>query len=326
MPLHIHIHTRGRRFTLDNFDEADHPRRPDGEFAPKGSGEAGSGAKSQTKVKAPAKVSWTKHGGGQFTDEEHARLRALKIPPAWTEIKLSEDPKAALQVVGKDAKGRAQYRYSAEHSAKSAAEKFARLKAFNAVASKIATSAEEDMFNRKLTQAQRDAAAVIRLIAVTGFRIGSEKDTKADAKAIGASTLTKEHVKVKGNTVSFDFTGKKGVHITKTIEDAEIAKYVREKVKGGADKLFDVPGPVVRQYLKSVGGSEFKVKDFRTWNGTNEALKAISTMEEPTNKKEFSKFRMAVGKQVATHLGNTPTIALAAYIDPAVFLKWSHLQ
>ena len=327
--LHIHVHTRHRVLTYDtDFKESEHPRRPDGEFAPAGSGATGTGKKAQTKVaKAPAQVAWTKHGGGAFTAEEHARLKAMKIPPAWTEIKLSPDPKAALQVVGKDAKGRAQYRYSAEHSERAAAEKFARLKAFNGVAAAIVNSAKDDMFNRKLTQPQRDAAAVIKLIAATGFRIGSDKDTKADTKATGASTLTKEQVRVsKGGEVSFDFIGKKGVRITKKVTDPEIAKYVNARLKESDGKLFDVPPSVIRSYLKSRGGAAFKVKDFRTWNGTNEALKALKDMPEPTNKKEFAKMRLAVGKRVAEHLGNTPTIALAAYIDPAVFAKWSHLQ
>lgn len=276
--------------------------------------------------KGPAPILWTKHGGGDFSEAERARLKALRVPPAWTEIKLSEDPKAALQVVGKDAKGRAQYLYSAEHSAKAAAEKFARLKAFNGVATKVVTNASRDMIHGK-TPKQRDAAAVIRLISETGFRVGSEADTGADVQAHGATTLTGEHVKVKGNTLSFDFIGKKGVKITKTLEHPELARYIGGKLKENpTGKIFDVSDSQVREYLASAGGQGFKVKDFRTWNGTNMALKVISEHKPPTTAAEFKKMRAEVGKKVSEHLGNTPTVALESYIDPTVFAKWSHLQ
>lgn len=313
--LHIHVHT------VDNdFREADHPRAANGEFVAEGVAKV---AVAKAKKKAAPAVSWTKHGGGTFTEEEHARLRSMRIPPAWTHIKLSADPKAPLQVVGRDAKGRAQYRYSAEHSAAAAAAKFTRLRAFNKVAGPIVQSANSDMFDKSLPQDQRDAAAVIKLVSATGFRIGSDKDTGAEEKAYGASTLTKEHVTLgKDGMISFAFVGKKGVRITKTLQNHEIHRYLKEKMRGEGDRLFDVPAAAVRKYLKSRGGEEFKVKDFRTWNGTNEALKAISGMPVPADRKTFEKQRLEVGKRVAEHLGNTPKIALDAYIDPAVFAKW----
>lgn len=287
-------------------------------------------AKTQEPVakpkREPAPIKWTKAGGGDFAPHEVERLKSLRVPPAWTNIKLSDDPKAALQVVGRDEKGRAQYLYSAEHSEKAAAEKFARLKAFNGVAGAIMSKAQTDMFNGK-TQRVRDTEAVLRLIGETGFRVGSENDTGADVKAHGATTLAAEHVKVDGNDISFDFVGKKGVRITKTINHPELARFIGDKLKTTkTGPLFDTNDMAVRNYMAASGGDGFKVKDFRTWNGTCVALKAIAANPEPTTKAEFTKMRAHVGKVVSAHLGNTPTVALASYIDPAVFLRWSHLQ
>jgi DNA topoisomerase-1 len=323
MAIIIHYHlTKGvpvARYSVrddDTFREAEHPREPDGQFAPKGQG-------STTKAPAAPKAApkWTKAGGGDFTPAEHARLRALKVPPAWTSVKLYPEH-SAIQVTGVDVKGRTQRKYSAEHSEKAAAEKFARLKSFNAVVGTIVTSASSDMNNSRLAPVTRDAAAVVKLIALTGFRIGSERDTGADKQAYGASTLKPEHVKVKGNDITFAFTGKKGVEQGKTITDAGLAKYIRSR--RGQEKLFNASPMAIRSYLKSRGGTEFKPKDFRTWNGTNAALKVISTMPVPKNEKEFARQRLEVGKAVAKHLGNTPIVALAAYIDPAVFGQWRH--
>ena len=329
MAKHIHIHLhRARTRDEEDFEESKHPRAANGEFA------VAAGAtthvainKAKASSKAPAREAWTKHLGGNFTDQELTRLRALRVPPAWTSIKLSEDPQAPLQVVGKDEKGRSQYLYSAAHSEKAAAEKFARLKAFNAAAGKISTRAQQVMTDTKLPQKQRDAAAVVKLISETGFRVGSDADTGADVKAHGASTLTGDHVKVKGNEIQFSFVGKKSVNITKTLDHPELARYISDaKKRNGNGPLFDVTDANVRDWMHANGGADFKVKDFRTWNGTNVALKTIAGLKPPTSAAEYKKFRNEVGKATAAHLGNTPTVALASYIDPAVFAKWSHLQ
>ncbi len=42
---------------------------------------------------------------------EIARLNALAIPPAYTEVVISTNPFSHLQAVGKDVRGRRQYRY-----------------------------------------------------------------------------------------------------------------------------------------------------------------------------------------------------------------------
>lgn len=345
--LHIHVYVKPRaRTTDDDFKESEHPRAPNGEFTSGGGGSAGAATKqviakasgkSETKPNTPAKTApakkaptppaWTKHGGGSFSPAEMARLHELKVPPAWTEIKFNPEPNAALILTGKDSKGRTQYRYSAAHSEKAAAEKFARLKDFNQVASKIAQKAGNDMFDESLPQKTRDSAAVIKLISETGFRVGSDTDTGAEVKAHGASTLTAEHVKVNGTKLSFDFIGKKGVKITKTLDHPELARYISGKLKSKkTGPLFDTNDGQVRDYLAAAGGKGFKVKDFRTWNGTNMALKTLQGMPEPTNAKEYAKLRLHVGKVVSQHLGNTPTVALESYIDPAVFMKWSHLK
>src|SRR3977135_4719142 len=39
------------------------------------------------------------------------RIDALRIPPAWRDVHISTDPKAAIQVWGFDDRGRKQYKY-----------------------------------------------------------------------------------------------------------------------------------------------------------------------------------------------------------------------
>src|SRR6476620_9700453 len=40
-----------------------------------------------------------------------ARIKALAIPPAWTEVWICPSPTGHIQATGRDAKGRKQYRY-----------------------------------------------------------------------------------------------------------------------------------------------------------------------------------------------------------------------
>jgi DNA topoisomerase-1 len=299
------------------FKEEDHPRDEDGKF---GSG-GGGGAAVKEKPKAnKAEVKWTMSGGEKPSTEQMARLKELKVPPAWTNIKLSADKNAALQVVGKDEKGRSQYLYSAEHSAKAAAEKFARLREFNTAAKGIVAKSSADMSNTALPQKTRDAAAITQLIAQTGFRIGSDANTGAEVKAHGASTLEGKHVKVKGDTLTFDFVGKKGVNIQKTLSDATLAAYINER-KGqvGNGPLFEATDGDVRKYFHAAGGEGFKVKDFRTWNATNLALEEMAKPPPASTEAELKKKQSLVAKVVSAHLGNTPKVAVESYIDPAVW-------
>src|SRR6185503_11763393 len=50
--------------------------------------------------------------GKVIKDEtELARIKKLAIPPAWTEVWICPDPNGHVQAVGRDDKGRKQYRY-----------------------------------------------------------------------------------------------------------------------------------------------------------------------------------------------------------------------
>jgi DNA topoisomerase-1 len=275
--------------SLKAFDESEHPRDEKGQWSTSGA-------------------------------SHDARRKELKLPPAWTDVRINKDHNADLQATGKDKKGRTQYRYSAEHSESAAAEKFDRLKEFNKELPQIRSKVAADLKNKDLSEDLQEAAAVLTLIDKTGFRVGSDTDTGADKQAYGASTLRAEHVKIKGDEVTFTFVGKKGVDIEKVLEDKQLAALLKPRVAAGG-RLFDTSDAKVRDYLHSRDG-DFKVKDFRTWHGTTTALRAIKDREAPKNKTEYERFRKEVGKVVADHLGNTPTVALASYIDPAVWSPW----
>jgi DNA topoisomerase-1 len=243
-----------------------------------------------------------------------AKERGHTVPPAWRDVWLNDDPAGDMQVKGKDAKGRTQYLYSINHNTRQAALKFERVKQFTKEYPEMAKKIEKDMETS-------EEAKVLYLISKTGFRIGDEKDTKAKVKAYGASNLTSEHIKITGETVSFDFIGKEGVHQKHTVEDPKLAKML----KGKKGSLFNTKPAKIHAYLDGISENHYKVKDFRTFVATSTALHAIKTLDPPPppmDQKAYEKAVNAVAKLVSAKLGNTPKMARDSYIDPTVFKGW----
>jgi len=262
-----------------------------------------------------------------FVTATDAQRKAMKIPPAWTDVRINPDPGGHVLAVGRDAKGREQRRYSTQHSAEAAAEKFERLADFNKALPKLRADIEKDLENPD--PEIRETATLLRLVDRTAFRIGSNRETLADKKAYGASTLEARHVKIEGDQLAFNFVGKKGVQIKKKVEDQKLATEMYKLTAGKERKesIFKPGGDArAREYIKQHADPGFTPKDFRTYHGTSQALKAIAKMPVPKTQAAFKKARRAVGEKVAKHLGNTPAVSLSSYINPAVFGKWTNAE
>ena len=71
--------------------------------------------------------------GKPVTDEPTLkRIRSLVIPPAWTDVWICSSPYGHLQAVGRDAKGRKQYRYHPAYRSQRDQTKYGRMLAFGA--------------------------------------------------------------------------------------------------------------------------------------------------------------------------------------------------
>lgn len=279
-------------------------------------------AKPNSALKAEegdARTLMVEHTPGQPLPQH---IQDLKVPPAWKNLRYSNDPKAALQVVGKDDKGRRVAIYSDEFQKTQAAVKFERLKALDAKFEKVQAANAKAQASED--QKVKDAADALALIIGTGLRPGSDKDTKASVKAYGATTLKGSHVQVDGDKVSLQFTGKKGVNLNIPIDDPKLAKVLKDrKAAAGDGKLFPATDDkALRSHVAGIAGAGFKTKDFRTLLATRTAMETAADMKEPENEKQYRQQVMQVAKVVSRKLGNTPTIALQSYINPAVFAHW----
>ena len=310
------------RFLLgrDEFKESEHPRKEDGEFAPKGGGGAATPKASTSSLTGTTTLVNGRHmqANGQPLPKHIPR-----IPPAWTNVRYSTDPKSEVLVSGLDKKGRKQVVYSDEHWAKAAKAKFGRIQKLQKKFDGI--KAQNAKLRTSKDPVQRDLADTLHLIMTMGLRPGSDADTGAEKKAYGATTLLGSHVVDEGGETYLRFTGKKGVALSLKVPDKQLAKELKQRsANAGANgKLFPrVDNRSLRKYVAKLDGGGFKTKDFRTLIGTSLAYDLVKKMDKPTSKSGYKKAVKAVGRAVSETLGNTPTIALQSYINPVVFADW----
>src|SRR4051812_5491695 len=76
---------------------------------------------------------------------------------------------------------------------------------------------------------------------------------------------------------------------------------------------------LVNEYVRASTGLDATAKDFRTWHATVLAAAALAETDEPGATRASRKRAVAGAmKEVASFLGNTPTLARSSYVDPRV--------
>lgn len=304
------------------FREEDHPRRTDGKFGEGGSTTQSSPETKKKETESAGSKSAHLVDAGSDREKWPEHIKALKLPPKWTDVRISPDADADLQAIGKDAKGRSQYVYSQKFKDSMAAAKFGRIRAMMQEFPRMKSQVEKD---RASDDEHKTAADCMALVMQTGIRPGSENDTGAEKKAYGATTLEGRHVKIEDGNVTLSFVGKKGVDLEIPIKDQSLADMLieRKKAAGDSGQLFDgLNEQSLRDYAHTLDGGHFKTKDFRTHLGTTTALKLVEQGEPPTSEKEYKKRVKDIATKVSKMLGNTPAVALQSYIDPTVFSGW----
>ena len=269
-------------------------------------------------------VSWA---GRPIRDPETLkRIRRLAIPPAWSDVWITSDPRAHLQATGRDARGRKQYRYHPRWRESRHQSKCDRMVPFARSLPHLRRRVKSDLSHPALTKA-KVVAAVVYLLENTFLRVGNVEYVRANG-SFGLTTLRDGHVKIRGAELRFAFRGKSGIQHSVAFTDARLARIVKRCQDLPGQTLFQYVGDDGRRraitsadvnaYLRDATGSDFTAKDFRTWAGT--LLAAIALRDEPlesAERKQKSAVKRAV-ERVAAHLGNTPTVCRGSYIHPCV--------
>jgi len=153
---------------------------------------------------------------------------------------------------------------------------------------------------------KRKIATVCWLILNPNMRVGDEKDPE-EADTVGAITLRKEHIKIEGNIIQFDFLGKDSVRWIKSVRAPEsIIRNIRNYSETSKEYLFEgVDSKKVSRFLsQKMPGLTAKV--FRTWKCTktlDEALKKskVTKDDEVYIKKFHAKMANLKVAEVANH-------------------------
>jgi DNA topoisomerase-1 len=269
--------------------------------------------------------------GGTIRDTATlARIRSLAVPPAWTDVWISPDPRGHLQATGRDARGRKQSRYHPDYRASRERVKYDRMLAFARLLPRIRERVDADLARQGLPR-EKVLAAVVRLLELTLIRVGNDEYARLN-RSFGLTTLRDRHAHVRGSQVRFRFRGKSGVMQDVTIRDRRLARVVgrcqdlpgQELLQYVDDdgEIRDVGSEDVNAYLRDIAGEDVTAKDFRTWAGTVLAYRALMALQPGATEREARRNVVEAVRRTAESLGNTPAVARRSYVHPEVLAAY----
>jgi DNA topoisomerase-1 len=266
--------------------------------------------------------------GKRITDRKQiARIRALAIPPAYTDVWICPSPNGHIQATGRDARGRKQYRYHPKWREIRDETKFGRMVEFSRVLPAIRKRVERDLSEPSLTR-EKVIATVVRLLECTGIRVGNDEYARAN-RSFGLTTLRNHHLEISGSRLRFQFRGKGGKVHDVALTDRRLARILTRCQAMPGETLFSYVDPEgvrqsvdsgdVNQYLREISGQDFSAKDFRTWAGTIQAVEVLRELGPMETEREAKTAILQAIDRVAERLNNTRAVCRKYYVHPAVF-------
>jgi DNA topoisomerase-1 len=254
------------------------------------------------------------------------RIKALAIPPAWSEVWICPQANGHLQATGRDARGRKQYRYHAKWREVRDEVKYERMIKFGKALPHIRKEVDRALGLPGLPR-EKVLATIVYLLEATMMRIGNDEYAREN-KSYGLTTLRNRHVKIDGSEVKFRFRGKSGVFHDVKVQDRRVARIIQRTRDLPGQDLFQyldedgethtVGSADVNDYLRAITGEDYTAKDFRTWSGTVLAALALREFEKFDSDAQAKKNVVRAIETVAAKLGNTPSVCRKCYVHPAV--------
>lgn len=267
-------------------------------------------------------------GGNRVRDRgELARIASLAIPPAYTDVIISADPKSHLQAIGMDGRGRRQYRYHPDWSAERNKAKFEKLPLFADNLPRIRERVDRDL-GAKRAGYEKALATVVHIMDNLYIRVGNQSYA-AQNGSFGLTTLRNRHVTIEGSKIYFRFKGKSGREWNVAHTDRRLASAIRRiqelpgqnlfQYLGDDGKAHQLTSQDVNAYIKDASGGDFTSRQFRTWGATRMAAFSLAAIEAAPSIRERSRQINTVIDLVAAKLVNTRSVCRTSYIHPKVF-------
>jgi DNA topoisomerase-1 len=261
---------------------------------------------------------------------ELERIDKLRIPPAWKDVHISTNARAAIQVWGFDDRGRKQYKYHPRAVEKGELRKYYRVRQMARDLPTLRGKVMRDFRKRGLSKA-KVCAGIVRLISDSFFRVGSDRYQKEN-NTFGITTMRKSHVvMLDDETVQFEYRGKRSITQRNVVVGRDLVRFVGELMKTPGTRHFrykedgkwlDVDSRDVNDYIEEIAQFPYTAKDFRTWGGTLRAATVLAELGKGKTQGERKKNVITAIRLVASELGNTPTICRKSYVHPVVVMKY----
>jgi DNA topoisomerase I len=266
--------------------------------------------------------------GDEVSDPDlRERIDALVIPPAWRDVKICVEANGHIQAIGRDEKGRLQYRYHDDWVNVRNAVKTERLLRFGKALPKLRRRIDKDI-RRKDMNAAATAATAARLVDLAAMRPGHEKYAADGGR--GVASLRKQNLRMTAKAAVLKFIGKSNKAQRVDIKDRAVLRSLDRlrKIKGprlfafknGGLKPKLLTANLLNDYLRDAAGARVSAKDFRTFHGSAEALRYLieEAGVEQTSETKRKRAVAAAMKSVSEVLRNTPAVARASYVHPEI--------
>jgi DNA topoisomerase I len=253
------------------------------------------------------------------------RLKALAVPPAYVDVRYSDDPQAHVQAVGRDSARRAQYRYHPAWEEVREMRKARRLIRLLEALPRIRRNLARHLSGEEPTR-ELSLAAVIELVATSAIRAGSESYARINGTR-GAATLLKSNVATSGETVTLSFRAKGGKKVDKEFRARRLCGAIKVLRQLAGRRLFQYRnGDVLRQvrarevnaFLRTLAGVDVSLKDFRTLCASAAVLEILARASPSATDRGRRKQVLDAMRSAAEELANTPAICRKSYVHATV--------
>jgi DNA topoisomerase-1 len=259
-----------------------------------------------------------KYSGAKIGDL--SRIKSLRIPPMWTNVKIDKSAKSKIQATGYDSKGRKQYIYNKEFIEKSKKNKFNKMNLFDY--RKYSRVIKRCILKKDLS---RDCviANIIKIMEDLCIRVGNDEYKKQNGTH-GVCTLLKSHFK--GNTLSF--VGKKGILHNKIINNHDSISFIHRVLKIKGPYLFydinnnRITSSDLNNFLRQKVQADITCKDIRTYCANKIFNQFMSKIKRASSEKERKRNVLKGIDHTANQLGNTRKVCKDSYLCPSNINKY----
>jgi DNA topoisomerase I len=285
---------------------------------------------------------YTNNEKKEITNEDFARINALKLPPGWDYCWISGDPTSEIQAVGIDSAGRKQYKYLPEFHKKTVDHRYNNFKLFIKLFDKLLEVIKKDMKLPPLNK-NKICATLSKIILITGIRAGKEFYARTN-KSYGITSLRRKHIKLNPpDEVVLSFRGKKGVNHIHKFNDKDIydemtilykinnvpmqKKQLANKEDNDKFFVYEEDGKLhkiiehdLNHYLHNKVHPDIVIKDLRTFVVNFILIKQLQQKckEENYTKTQLKKILKECIIETADFIQHTPTISRKAYMYPDI--------